>query len=108
MEITREQFEAQWRPRFGSTNPERISLAFWEWMIRGEERAGSNREPDPATQETEDENGRGYSPTYARSLFNVSYTDGYAPIWTFERLGATRMVLPDGRLVYMGGEHEDY
>ena len=38
MEITREQFDQQWRPRFGLANPERMQLAFWEWMIRGPER----------------------------------------------------------------------
>ena len=30
------------------------------------------------------------------------------PIWTFDRMGATRNQLPDGRLVSVGGEHEDY
>ncbi|MGC2283799.1 MAG: hypothetical protein WA542_00990 [Candidatus Acidiferrum sp.] len=29
------------------------------------------------------------------------------PIWTFERYGATRSELPDGRVICIGGEHED-
>jgi hypothetical protein len=27
----------QRRPRFGTANPERMRLAFWEWMIRGDD-----------------------------------------------------------------------
>ena len=30
------------------------------------------------------------------------------PIWTFDRMGATRTKLPDGRLIRVGGEHEDW
>ena len=36
-EISRELFDQQRRPRFGNANPERMTLAFWEWMIRGGE-----------------------------------------------------------------------
>jgi hypothetical protein len=36
MEITRAIFEAQYKPRFGNANPDRMNLAFWEWMIRGD------------------------------------------------------------------------
>ena len=36
-EISRELFDQQRRPRFGNANPERMTLAFWAWMIRGGE-----------------------------------------------------------------------
>ena len=35
MEISKEIFEQQRHPRFGKTNPERMQLAFWKWMVRG-------------------------------------------------------------------------
>ena len=31
----------------------------------------------------------------------------YAPSWSFDRFGQTRTLLPDGRVVCVGGEHED-
>ena len=33
MLINRDIFNEQRRPRFGKANPERMRLAFWEWMI---------------------------------------------------------------------------
>jgi len=37
--INPDLFAQQRSPRFGTANPERMQLAFWEWMIRaGEER----------------------------------------------------------------------
>jgi hypothetical protein len=32
----------------------------------------------------------------------------FTPVWCFDRFGGTVTVLPDGRQVYIGGEHEDY
>src|SRR4051794_40194615 len=108
MEITREVFEAQWRPRLGRTNPERMLFAFWEWMIRGHEHAGSSLESDSATQEEEDGYGQGYTPSYTRNHFQITSCNAYAPIWTLQRMGMTRTALPDGRHIYIGGEHEDF
>ena len=50
----------------------------------------------------------GYGPYRARDLFKVPVNREDGPIWTFERYGATRSELPDGRVVCIGGEHEDY
>src|SRR5262249_23152006 len=44
----------------------------------------------------------------ARDLFQVPLNRDDGPIWTFDRMGATRTELPDGRLVCIGGEHEDF
>lgn len=30
------------------------------------------------------------------------------PVWCFDRFGQTRTALPDGRVICIGGEHEDY
>jgi len=49
-----------------------------------------------------------YGPYRARDFFNVPMNLEDGPIWTFERYGATRTKLPDGRVICIGGEHEDY
>lgn len=87
MEITREQF-LNWKDRrFGSTNPERIENPFWVQMIETQVSAYT-----------------------ARAQFE--YTEGEhlvaGPVWCFSRFGMTETQLPDGRVVYVGGEHEDY
>jgi hypothetical protein len=112
MEITRELFEEQKRPRFGTANPERMRLAFWEWMIRGD---GSGSPPDDGPTFVDDSGytrvaraASAYAPWQAREHFGIASTCEDGPIWTFERMGATQTELPDGRIVCVGGEHEDY
>jgi hypothetical protein len=111
MQITRETFDAQRRPRFGVANPERMQLAFWEWMIRGDDK------PLPEDGSIFTQAGfvfrRGilkssYGPYRARDLFQVPLNREDGPIWTFDRMGFTQTELPDGRVVFVGGEHEDF
>lgn len=112
MEITRELFDEQRRPRFGTKNPDRMQLAFWEWMIRG-----NDTPPRPEEEGILAQFGlikrRGvlkscHGPWRARDLFNLPLNREEGPIWTFDRMGATRTELPDGRVICVGGEHEDY
>ena len=98
MEISREVFEKQWRPRFGSANPERMEMSFWEWMIQGGAANSSNQR---------EWQGAGYGPYEARKILGIADEPGYRPTWTFQRMGATRTKLPDGRVICVGGEHED-
>jgi hypothetical protein len=49
-----------------------------------------------------------YGPYRARDLFNIPLNREDGPIWTFDRMGATRSQLSDGRVVCVGGEHEDF
>jgi hypothetical protein len=42
--IGQELFAQQRRPRFGNANPERMRVAFWEWMIRGDESTAAETE----------------------------------------------------------------
>lgn len=82
--VTRKLFR-KWRaPRFGRSNPERMNNPVWEWLVRSRNPAywlaQHFREP---------------------SAFDVG------PSWCFHRLGGTVTVLPDGRKVLIGGEHED-
>ena len=99
MKIGPELFNEQRRPRFGTTNPERMHMAFWEWMIRGGSGLAKLRNQPKF---------KGFGPCHARDAFKASPSREEGPIWTFDRYGATRTVLTDGRVVYVGGEHEDF
>jgi hypothetical protein len=111
MEIDPVLFAQQRRPKFGIANPERMRLTFWEWMVRG----------DDSEQAIEQVGGLAkaglmmrdgklkscFGPYRARDLFKVPLNREDGPIWTFERMGATRCTLADGRILCVGGEHED-
>jgi hypothetical protein len=88
-----------------------MTLAFWEWMIRGTEAApndaeGSSEDWGPLMREGKLKSS--YGPYRARDLFNIPLNREDGPIWTFDRMGATRSFLPDGRVICVGGEHEDF
>jgi len=111
MTINEKLFEEQRRPRFGNANPERMEVAFWEWMIRGgasflETSSAARDESSPLADSGE--GGIGSWPWDARRFFKMESGPCDGPIWTFHRYGATRTELPDGRVVCIGGEHEDY
>jgi hypothetical protein len=110
MQISRELFDRQRRPRFGNANPERMRLEFWEWMISGEENPSKDEEGGLAGSGFIMRAGKlksGYGPYRARDLFNVPLNREDGPIWTFDRMGRTTSELPDGRVVCISGEHED-
>ena len=83
--VTPELF-ALWRsPRRGGDHPERMDNPVWDWLIRtgvnayqGNERFGG---PSP---------------------FDAG------PAWCFDRMGMPWVKLPDGRVVFIAGEHEDH
>jgi hypothetical protein len=82
--VTRKLFR-EWRsPRIGRSNPERMSNPVWEWIIRCQLSAYGvdQRLKGP-------------------SSFNAG------PCWCFQRFGQSSTLLPDGRIVLIGGEHED-
>lgn len=73
-------------PRFGTSNPERIVEPFWEDMIRS-----------------------GLGPYIAKQRFAARIPDQTAsPAWCAQRFGQSITLLPDGRIVQVAGEHEDY
>lgn len=112
MIISREVFDRQRRPRFGTNNPSRMTLEFWEWMIQYEPPIPSSA---PSIRKelglTLDEGvmKSTYGPWKARQAFNISRSEDRenGPIWTFDRDGRSVTDLPDGRVVCVGGEHED-
>ncbi len=77
---------AEWRgPRFGRENPERMSNPLWDWLIR--------------TRVTAFE---------AAERFGYPSSFEAGPAWCCARFGQSATALPDGRIVLIGGEHEDY
>jgi ankyrin repeat protein len=71
--------------RFGRTNPELTNDPFWLAMIRSGANAWS------ATQN-----------------FTNSVSEPDKPVWCADRFGQSLTALADGRIVEIGGEHEDW
>ena len=71
--------------RHGASNPERMQEPFWIGMIR----SGVT----------------GYSAT---THFDGPSSMGREPVWCAQRFGQSLTLLPDGRVVLIGGEHEDH
>ncbi len=69
--------------RFGIRNPEKIIEPFWESMIRA-----------------------GISAEEAARLYWG--TDADLPVWCARRFGQSLTLLPDGRVVQIASEHEDF
>ena len=80
--LTKSDFKAHRTNRAGTSNPERFLPAFWSEQMR-ESR---------------------YS--HLKSL--GASPDRNKPIWSFSRFGRSATALPDGRLVFIAGEHEDH
>ncbi len=83
--VTEAHFHQAPTRRFGSTNPEPMDHPFWHAMIRA-----------------------GISGYQAAERFNGRSKAMTEPVWTAERFGQSLTLLPDGRVVQIGGEHEDY
>jgi hypothetical protein len=92
-------------------NPERMRLEFWEWMIRGGEIPPEELVRPLGEFGLVMRDGvlkSWYGPCRARDYFGIPLNRDDGPIWTFDRDGASRIELPDGRTVCIGGEHEDW
>ncbi len=82
--IDREAFLA-WRcPRKVTHSPTRLDNPLWHWLVRTRHSAYSANETF-----------KGPSPFEA------------GPMWCFDRFGKSETTLPDGRVIHIGGEHED-
>lgn len=82
--LDQEEFLAWRSPRTVRDNPTRLDNPLWHWMVRTRWGAWSANE------------------RYA----GPSSSDA-GPMWTFDRLGKSETILPDGRAAHIGGEHED-
>ena len=77
---------AEWRSaRRGERNPEPMNNPFWSYAIR-----------------------EGCSAYKLNEHFSGPGSFDGDPGWCFDRFGRTKTKLPDGRKVFIGGEHEDY
>ena len=81
-DISREEYLKYREPAFGKTNPELADNPFWRAMVRC---GGGERE--------------------VTSKFNQ---DSFEPgsIWSYDREGMSTTLLPDGRFIQIGGEHD--
>ena len=88
------------RTRYGTKNPEPVDNGLWEQAVRHDwtgSRLGHHLGPELAAKQ-----GRS---NFAHSTYRDA-TPG--PFWSWSRLGRTSTVLADGRIVHVGGEHEDF
>ena len=94
--ITPHEFIAACSRRFGKRNPEKFTEPFWLGMIR----AGIN-----AYQAAQLFSGAAFAEGIKprKRLFQ----EGYLPVWCAQRFGQSITFLSDGRIVQIGGEHED-
>jgi hypothetical protein len=84
-QASREEYLAGRGVRFGAGNPEKIDDPFRLAMIRSGANAWS-----------------------AQRALSRGDDEDQGPTWTYERFGRSTTVLADGRIVEIGGEHEDY
>jgi hypothetical protein len=84
-QVSKETFERQKHRRFGTRNPAAVSYQFWLDMIQSEV--------------------SGYQ---ASEKYDSANTGKLPPIWCYRRFGRTTNILPDGRIIEIGGEHEDH
>lgn len=85
-DVTPEQYQRGRARRFGAgtSNPEEIGEPFWEGMIRA-----------------------GISAYQRVQRFSDAANALRQPVWCAQRFGQSFTILPDGRIVQIGGEHED-
>lgn len=86
LRVSAAEFEQGRRRRFGSANPEPMSDPFWLAMLRS-----------------------GVTGYAAADRFGLTHAwnDHAQPVWCAQRFGQSLTFLPDGRIVQVGGEHED-
>ncbi|MBV6627111.1 MAG: ankyrin repeat domain-containing protein [Rivularia sp. (in: Bacteria)] len=71
--------------RFGVSNPEVIKNEFWQAMILS-----------------------GVDACFARSDEEKKNIFHRSPIWCYRRFGRSTTILPDGKIIEIAGEHEDF
>jgi hypothetical protein len=105
-------YHAQKAQRFGAHNPERMDVPFWIFMVqrrwnayqarRQFDRAYRERMEAFSARRAREEAGEVLEPEPAVCFFYGP------PVWCFDRFGMALARLPDGRVLWIAGEHEDY
>lgn len=88
--ITPEMFNAQYAPRAGASNPEKVDIPVWREQIR----TGKS--------------GWAAAKDFVGKRNTPAGCGGADPVWSFQRFGRTATRLEDGRWVLIAGEHEDH
>lgn len=83
--VTTAEFHAGRSRRFGTTNPERMDVPFWNAMVRN-----------------------AWCAWKAADQFGHDSYGLDDPVWCHDRFGMSLTALPDGRWVQIAGEHEDH
>ena len=82
--LSKEEF-VKWRsPRTVEENPTCVSNPLWYWLVRTR-----------------------WSAYQANEILRGPSSFDAGPMWCFDRFGKSETRLPDGRVVHIGGEHED-
>ncbi|WP_310484021.1 hypothetical protein [Chamaesiphon sp. VAR_48_metabat_403] len=91
LQLSQEQYLAGRYRQFGKTNPEIMEVDFWNAMV------SSGCDAYSASQIFDD-----------LPQFDDLDKLNCQPVWCNKRMGQTVTELPDGRIVKIAGEHEDY
>jgi ankyrin repeat protein len=83
-DVSEEEFRRVRTRRFGAGNPESMDFPFWRAMVRS-----------------------GDTAFVPRQRYENGNYDFRTPVWCAHRYGQSLTLLPDGRAVQIGGEHED-
>jgi hypothetical protein len=83
--MDRDEFLAWRSPLHVKESPTRLDNPLWHWLVRTRHSAYS-----------------------ANEVFKGPSPFDAGPMWCFDRFGKSETALPDGRVVHIGGEHEDY
>jgi hypothetical protein len=84
-ELDHAEFLAWRSPRTVSESPTCLDNPLWHWLVRTRHSAYS-----------------------ANEAFHGPSPFDAGPMWCFDRFGKSETALRDGRVVHIGGEHEDY
>jgi len=79
------EFTAWRSPRTVSDNPTHLDNSLWHWLVRTR-----------------------WSAYRANEKFHGPSSIKAGPMWCFDRFGKSETTLADGRVVHIGGEHEDF
>lgn len=84
-EVRHDDYLAARYREFGDTNAEETNKPFWLAMIRC-----------------------GGDAWHARKRFDDPPAEPWQAVWSYERYGRSTTLMPDGRIIEIGGEHEDF
>ncbi|KAK7932387.1 hypothetical protein PG985_003099 [Apiospora marii] len=107
--LTEKEYTSGRTPRFGKANPEIIDVPFWSAMMAAQLDPYTAYEVLQKSSKLPHYNNTDDFLKPVTRNNNNKKSDPRRATWTFAaRIGRTITELPDGRLVLIGGEHEDH